>query len=123
MITQNITRIDGATALPAAAKRFVPITFFSQWVPASSDPGAMVSPELEYELEKMAFDQQYPEFKSRYSRQYVAIHNGKVEEVGPSEAEVTRRFFARFRDTHVYIGYVGDDEPATYQVSPLSAAD
>jgi hypothetical protein len=117
-----MTRLGGVTALTGDAKRFVPITFFPQWVPASSDPGTMTSPELEYQLEKVAFDQQYPELKGRYNRQYVAIHNGKVEEVGPSEAEVTRRFFARFPDTHVYIGYVGDDEPATYQVSPISAA-
>lgn len=123
MNTQNKTIHDGSTMLPMTLHAFTPIAFHSEWVPASTDPRAITSPELEYELEKMAFDQQYPELRITHNGQYVAIHNGKVVEVGPTEADVTRRFFAKFPNGHVYIGYVGDAEPPTYQISPISAPE
>ncbi len=77
-------------------------------------------PELEFQGEKTAFEAQLPMLKGTLAGQFVAIHNGLVVKTGSSEAEVVRRFFESFGDTHVYIGYVGDTVPATYQVSPFS---
>ncbi len=77
-------------------------------------------PELEFQGEKTAFQAQLPILKGTLAGKYVAIHNGEVVETGSSEGEVVRQFFERFGDTHVYIGYVGDTVPATYQVSPFS---
>ncbi len=88
------------------------------WVAVAS--GEIASdPELEFHREKAAFEEQLPLLKERFEGQYVAIHDGNVEEADTSEAEVVRRFFERFGDTHVYIGYVGDTQPATYQVTPF----
>lgn len=88
------------------------------WVADASGESAS-DPEREFQMEKAAFEEQLPILKGRFAGQYVAVHNGRVEEVAASEAEVVRRFFDRFHDTHVYIGYVGDTQPATYQVSPF----
>ena len=90
------------------------------WIPILGGESAS-NPELEFQREKAAFEQQLPALKRQYQGKYVAVHNGKVEENASSEMEVVQRFFKRFGDTHVYIGYVGDTPPDTYQVSPISS--
>jgi hypothetical protein len=77
-------------------------------------------PESLYQREKDAFETMLPRLMQEHPGEYVAVHDGKVEAVGLTESEVADRFFSRFGDTHVYIGYVGDTPPKTYQVSPIS---
>lgn len=103
------------------------------WVLLPSDPPVEIThdmagffPEIEitdpdalFNQEKAAFEAMLPRLKQEHPGRYVAVHNGRVEVVGLTESEVVRLFFGRFGDTHVYIGYVGDTEPATYQVSPF----
>lgn len=104
-----------------------------RWVALPSDPPVEIKhdmagffPEIEitdpdtlFNQEKAAFEAMLPRLKQEHPGRYVAVHNGRVEVVGLTESEVVRLFFGRFGDTHVYIGYVGDTEPATYQVSPF----
>jgi hypothetical protein len=80
----------------------------------------ITDPDVLFNQEKGAFEAMLPGLKQQYPRRYVAVHNGRVEIVGRSESEVVRLFFERFGDAHVYIGYVGDAEPSTYQISPFS---
>lgn len=79
----------------------------------------VTDPDALFEQEKAAFEAMLPTLKEQHPGRYVAVHDGRVEEIGLTESEVVRLFFGRFHDTHVYIGYVGDTEPATYQVSPF----
>jgi len=78
-----------------------------------SDPDAL------FRQEKAAFEAMLPELLQQHPGKYVAVHNGRPEVIADTESEAVRHFFQQFGDTHVYIGYVGDAEPATYQVSPF----
>lgn len=80
----------------------------------------VTDPDILFEQEKAAFEAMLPRLKQQYPGSYVAVHNGDVHIVGATEAEVVRNFFEQFGDTHVYVGYVGDASPDTYQVSPIS---
>jgi hypothetical protein len=63
-----------------------------------------------------------PMLSPRYDGKYVAIHRGAPVDADPSRAELVRRFFERFGDAPVYIGFVGpqDAEPPANQVTPFS---
>jgi len=78
-------------------------------------------PDLLFRQEKAAFEAMLPELLQQHPGKYVAVHNGRPEVIGDTESEVVRDFFQRFGDAHVYIGYVGDAEPVTYQVSPFGS--
>lgn len=85
----------------------------------------MVRPEdrvdiMLFEREKSAFTRLLPTLMPRYEGQFVAVHNGVVVDSDRSSSEVVRKFFRRFGDTNVYIGYVGREEPVSYAVSPLT---
>jgi hypothetical protein len=104
--------------VPRAWMMTIPWSLFAVY------PAATVEAEAEvlYRREREAFEAMLPMLATQYDRQFVAVHNGAVVETGATEAEVVQKFFRRFGDTHVYVGYVGEDPPQTYQVSPLSAA-
>lgn len=106
----------------------------SCWRPSTFDwtrTGAVIalggfSPEVEvdntdalFRQEKAAFTSLLPTLLPRYEGQFVAIHGGRVVDSDVSRVSLTRRFFKRFSDTSVYIGYVGRPEPVSYQVSPF----
>lgn len=80
----------------------------------------ITDPDALFEQEKAAFEAMLPTLKQQHLGKYVAVHGGRVEVVGATESEAVRLFFEKFGDTHVYIGYVGDTVPMTYQVTPLS---
>jgi hypothetical protein len=80
----------------------------------------ITDPDALFKREKVAFEAMLPKLKQQYPGSYVAVHDGAMCVIGASEAEVVRNFFERFGDTHVYIDYVGDRSPDTYQVSPFS---
>jgi hypothetical protein len=73
-----------------------------------------------FEREKSAFTRLLPTLMPRYEGQFVAVHDGIVVDSDRSSSELVRRFFRQFGDTHVYIGYVGQEEPISYAVSPFN---
>ena len=78
----------------------------------ASFPGPEASnEEAIFRGEKAAFFRQLPQLGAFFGR-YVAVHGGVVQESDPSLREVSRRFFGRFGDVPVYIGFVGRRPPA-----------
>ncbi|MBI2205527.1 MAG: hypothetical protein HYU41_16900 [Candidatus Rokubacteria bacterium] len=75
------------------------------------------SPEELYERERNAFRALPPEVRAQYSGRWVAVHNGNVVASGISDTEAARQFLREFGDTHVFVGYIGEEPPA-YQISP-----
>jgi len=73
-----------------------------------------------FEREKSTFTRLLPTLMPRYAGQFVAVHDGDVVDSDRSSSELVRRFFRQFGDTHVYIGYVGQEEPVSYSVSPFN---
>lgn len=71
--------------------------------------------DLLFRREKATFTMMLPMLLSRYSEQFVAVHDGVVVDSDPSRTALVRRFFERYGDTHVYIGYVGRKRPIAYQ--------
>ncbi len=96
------------------------IVLASTWVHIAEHDSEATDPDRDFQRERAAFEQQLPILRTRFPGKYVAIHNGRVQETGASEAEAFRRFFDRFGDTHVYIGYVGDGEPGGFQLTPFN---
>jgi len=76
-------------------------------------------PEIEaFEKEHAAFEALPPSLMANYRGQFVAIHNGAPVDSDTSRSNLVRRFFERFGDSPVYIGYVGK-VPISYQVTPF----
>ena len=80
-------------------------------------------PEVEtFEDEWNAFQGLLPRLRARYPGSFVAIHRGTAVDADTSRKTLVQRFFARFGDVPVYIGYVGEEgeeEAIGYQVTPL----
>lgn len=75
------------------------------------------APEALFERERAAFLRMLPRLARQYSGRYVAVQNGHVVTDGNSDRETAEKFFALRGDSHVYIGFVGEEPPA-YQISP-----
>ncbi len=75
--------------------------------------------EVMFRLEEAAFVSMLPALRAKYDGRFVAVHNGVVVDSDVSRVELIRRFFNEFGDTHVYIGFVGPQEPVSYQISPF----
>ena len=76
-------------------------------------------PEVEaFEREHAAFVALLPHLASNLEGRFVAVHGEAVVDSDASREELVRRFFARFGDVPVYIGYVGQPAVA-YQVTPF----
>lgn len=76
-------------------------------------------PEIEaFENERAGFYSQLSTLRRSHNEQYVAIHGGAVVDSDARREALVRRFFARFGDAPVYIGYVGEP-PIGYQVTPF----
>lgn len=76
-------------------------------------------PEIEaFEKEHAAFEELLPSLMTKYRGRFVAIHNGALVDSDPSRSNLVRRFFERFGDASVYVGYVGE-APISYQVTPF----
>lgn len=71
------------------------------------------------ERERAAFLARLPDLLQRYAGRFVAVHAGSVVDADESRAALVRRFFERFGDVPVYIGYVGTPRPGARQVTPL----
>ncbi len=81
----------------------------------SGDPGRLVldppatqeSPmEQAFKREKAAFEQQLPNLLTRHDGQYVALTGGRVVDSDPDMHTLVQRFFARYGESSVFIGYV-----------------
>lgn len=76
-------------------------------------------PEIEaFEKEHAAFLALLPRLMPNYGGQFVAVHNGAVVDSNARREELVRRFFTKFGNVPVYIGYVGRP-PVAYQVTPF----
>lgn len=73
--------------------------------------------------ERGVFVARLPELRQQYPGRFVAVHAGVVVDADESRAALVRRFFERFGDVPVYIGYVGGPPPVAYQVTPLRLGD
>jgi hypothetical protein len=60
-----------------------------------------------FSREKAAFLRLLPDLKQRYPGKFVAVHGGTVVDTDASSAALVRRFFQKFGETSVYVGYVG----------------
>ena len=70
-----------------------------------------------FEREEAAFMSQLPSLYLSHHGRFVAIHNGDIAASGATESDVARSFFEQYGDTHVFIGFVGQESPA-YQIHP-----
>ncbi|MGH9891821.1 MAG: hypothetical protein ACREA0_07540 [bacterium] len=76
-------------------------------------------PEIEaFEREHVAFQSLLPRLEVTHGGRFVAVHRGAVVDADSRREELVRRFFARFGDVPVYVGYVGEP-PIAYQVTPF----
>lgn len=76
-------------------------------------------PALEaFEREHASFETLLPSLVAKYYGQFVAIHNGAPVDSDTSRSDLVRRFFEKFGDSSVYIGYVGEALIA-YQLTPF----
>ncbi len=71
-----------------------------------------------FEREHTAFLTLLPDLESKFRGLFVAVHRGSVVDSDVSRDNLVKRFFARFGDVPVYIGYVGQSAVA-YQVTPF----
>jgi len=71
------------------------------------------SPEA-FEREAAAFECMLPELLQEYRGRVVALHNGRVVEVGDSKVEVSERVHQRLGDVTVYIQRVSE-QPRVYK--------
>lgn len=76
-------------------------------------------PEIEaFEREHTAFLALLPHLQPTFRGCFVAVHRGSVVDSDASRSDLVKRFFARFGEVPVYIGYVGQPTVA-YQVTPF----
>lgn len=75
--------------------------------------------EALFQYERAAFLAKLPALEREYGGRFVAIHRGSVVDSDVSQATLVRRFFERFGDIQVYIGYVGRP-PVANQLSPFT---
>jgi len=76
-------------------------------------------PELEaFEREHASFETLRPKLVAKYYGRFVAIHSGAPVDSDASRSDLVRRFFEKFGDSPVYIGYVGET-PIAYQLTPF----
>lgn len=89
------------------------------WWPLDVEFKRRERPEIEdFEREHAAFQGLLPHLVANYDGRFVAVHRGDVVDSDASREELVRRFFARFGDAPVYIGYVGRPAMA-YQLTPF----
>lgn len=89
-------------------------------IPASNSWGVPADDQTPYQREKAAFRRKRPELSRTHAGKYVAIHSAEIASSGESAQETADRFFAEYGDTHVYIGFVGNEPPARQILPRLS---
>ena len=101
LITNDPVTSDssGVTALHFKADTFV--------LAGSVFPEPGLQPTRTFADEKNTFFSIMPMLASRYPGEYVAIATGALVDHDRSRVKLVRRFFSRFSDTPVYIGFVG----------------
>jgi len=67
--------------------------------------------ELEFWLERAAFEMIPKTQLAKHEGQYVASRDGKIIESDSSLEALTNKFFMRYGDVSVYMTKVGDEEP------------
>lgn len=72
-----------------------------------------------FRQERAAFIEMLPILANQYGERFVAVHGGVVVDADVSRAALVRRFFERFGDVPVYIGYMGQQAQIAYQVTPF----
>lgn len=94
--------------LSPARMTFVGVTLQISWnVSSSWREKTRHAEQIAFEREKLAFGKMLPDLRIRYARKFVAVHDGEVVDSDSSSAHLVRRFFERFGEMSVYIGYVG----------------
>lgn len=116
--TTNQTIIQGETPVRVLARDRLWMSLGSVPVTMIAPGATQADPEALFEYERMAFRALLPGLQTEYAEQYVAVHGGKVVDADPSRRDLVRRFFERFGDTHVYVGFVGAT-PVVHQLSPF----
>ena len=75
--------------------------------------------ELEHIRERVGFLRQLPKLGQVHVGQYVAVHDGEVVDADRSRRALVQRFFNRFGDASVYIGFVGGQPPPARVPTPF----
>jgi len=75
--------------------------------------------EFEHIRERIEFFRQLPKLGEVHVGQYVAMHDGEVVDADRSRRALVRRFFDRFGDASVYIGFVGGQPPPARVPTPF----
>jgi hypothetical protein len=72
--------------------------------------------ENKWRREQQAFRRLLPDLLKSNPNQYVAIHEGKVVEVGSDKLEVAGRAYARFGYVPIYVSLVTDQPLAPIRI-------
>ena len=75
--------------------------------------------DLEHIRERVDFFRQLPKLGEVHVGQYVAVHDGAVVDADRSRRALVQRFFDRFGDASVYIGFVGGQPPPARVPTPF----
>ncbi len=75
--------------------------------------------QFEHIRERIEFFRQLPKLGEVHVGQYVAMHDGEVVDADRSRRALVRRFFDRFGDASVYIGFVGGQPPPARVPTPF----
>jgi hypothetical protein len=81
-------------------------------------PEPRTNPTRSFADERATFLSMLPMLHARHLGEYVAIARGEIAENGLSRTEVVRRFFQRFGEGPVYVGFVGQKK-IVRQASPF----
>jgi Tfp pilus assembly protein PilP len=68
-------------------------------------------PANKWEREYRAFLALLPELLKTHRGQYVAIHEGRVEDTDPNELALVERVLGRLGDVSIHVGLVAESEP------------
>lgn len=101
IITNDPVKVDSTSQ---SALQFRGDTFVT-WRSVFPEPA--LGPTRTFEDEKATFFSMLPMLHSRYPEEYVAIARGAIADHDHSRLQLVRRFFSRFNDTPVYVGFVG----------------
>lgn len=69
-----------------------------------------------WEQERSAYWQLLPSLLPKYRDQYVAVHEGRVVDVGFDQVELALRVYQRFGYVPIYVGLVSDQPARTLRV-------
>lgn len=93
---------------------------FQDWQAAQRTSAIPVDPEFEAEV--AAFERLKPELLKRHPGRAVAIHQGRVVEVGDDKMDVLQRVLRRLGDVRCYVEWVEPDTPRHVRIPTVWVA-